>query len=90
MKRVIWKFVLELKDEQQFEMPSGALIVSFQRQNGKMCIWCLVDPSIPMVFRTLRIHGTGHHNILPYEKYVGSVVDEEKASVWHLFDCGEF
>lgn len=90
MKRVIWKYVLKLTDEQRIRMPDEAEVLSFQMQAGQLCIWCLVNPEAGEVNRAFKIHGTGHHNIMPYEKYVGSVVDEQTASVWHLFDCGEF
>lgn len=88
MNRVIWKYVLELTDEQKVEMPSGALILSFQRQGDNLCVWCLIDLSIPKVYRTLRIHGTGHQNIESHERHVASIQDG--SFVWHLFDCGEF
>lgn len=40
----IFKYVLEITDEQTIQMPVGAKVLSVQNQEGKPCLWALVDP----------------------------------------------
>lgn len=42
MKRVIYKFQLEVTDVQDIEMPHGSILLSVQTQNEKPCLWVLV------------------------------------------------
>ena len=60
MAWTIWKFPLEVTDEQVIEVPQGAALLSCQVQSGTPCLWALVDDSAPRVKRRIRIHGTGH------------------------------
>lgn len=57
----IYKYPLEIKDEQVVLLPTGAKILTVQAQMDKPCIWAMVNPTSPndQAF-TIRIHGTGH------------------------------
>jgi len=44
MNKTIWKFTLDLVDEQQVSLPKDAEILSVQVQNGNICLWALVNP----------------------------------------------
>lgn len=39
----IWKFPVEIKDEQEIEMPEGVRILSAGIQNNCICIWAIVS-----------------------------------------------
>lgn len=56
MKRAIWKFPI-IRDV--VEMPSGAVIISCQAQDGVPTIWAIVDPSAEVVKRRFVVLTTG-------------------------------
>ena len=66
--QTIWKYTLEVTDEQTVQLPEGAQILSIQPQGpfgegggGEVELWALVDPETPiMIDRIIHIHGTGH------------------------------
>lgn len=39
----IWKFPLKMVDSQTVSMPEGSLILTVQTQNGRPCLWALVE-----------------------------------------------
>lgn len=41
----IYKYRIEVTDDQNIEMPVGAKILTVQTQNGVPCIWAMVDPN---------------------------------------------
>lgn len=84
----IWKFPIEIVDEQQIAMPDGARILCVQVQRGVPCIWAEVSPGVREVHRTLLIHGTGHDVSVRAKKYVGTFQTDGGDFVWHLFDAG--
>ena len=47
MKKVIWKFELDHKGNQEIELPIDYEILTIQVQNETPCLWVLVDPSKP-------------------------------------------
>lgn len=42
MKRVIWKFPLEVTDVQDIEIPLGSILLSVQTQSEIPCLWALI------------------------------------------------
>ncbi len=86
MKHTIWKFPLELTNEQTLEMPDGAEILCLQLQHGIPTIWAKVDPDGYKVKRQVRIFGTGHP-IRPTAstKYVGTFQAEGGLLIFHVF-----
>ncbi len=60
MTQTIYKYSLVIIDEQEIEMPMGAGIMSVQMQDGKPCLWALVDTTNSMEKRKIMIRGTGH------------------------------
>lgn len=56
----IWKFPLEVTDEQIVRMPAGSTILAVQVQQGTPCLWAKVDPESEQYDRRIFIHGTGH------------------------------
>ena len=63
----VFKYELNVIDEQTVLLPEGAEILSVQFQDdqhwsNRLFIWALVDDavSVPKFERAIRIHGTGH------------------------------
>lgn len=82
--KTIYKYPIEITDEQVIEMPSGANILNVQMQNDTVNIWAMVDPKEYAVPVKLRIIGTG--NSIPPGlalRYIGTV--QAARFVWHVF-----
>lgn len=89
MKRV-YKYPLRIDDVTKVSMPKGAVILTLQTQRDEPCVWALVDPGAPSVWRGFRIAGTGH-DIQEFHclKHVGSFQMRGGMLVFHVFDLGE-
>ncbi len=91
--KTIHKYPLEIVDEQSIGLPTGAVVLSVQHQQGKLVLWALVDTTMHERKRCFRIVGTGH----PFEGYSSDwrhvatvqVPPENLAMktglVWHVF-----
>ena len=87
MKR-IYKYKLEVTDEQYIVMPAGAEILTVQTQFGQPCIWALVDiDETPCdIEYKFEIFGTGNPIDDDFEgKYIGTFQMAEGQLVYHLF-----
>ena len=61
MKKKIYKYPLEVQDEQVVMLPTGAKILTVQSQKDRPCLWALVNPTAPNDMAvTIRLIGTGH------------------------------
>ena len=86
--KTIWKYALDLRDEQSPLIPRGAELLSVHMQDGTPTVWALVDPKAERVPREIAIRGTGNPALLPdAARFLGTVLD--RAYVWHVFDCGD-
>jgi hypothetical protein len=84
----IWKYPLQMRNEQTIMMPAGAKVLAVQVQDGVPCIWVAVDEREPQtVLRFFRICGTGHE--MCEGNYVGTFQLAGGRFVGHLFDGGE-
>ena len=84
--RVIWKFMLAVKDEQEIQMPKGAEVLSVHSQMDTPTIWARVDPSASVVFRKIHIRGTGHRLNGEEGDFIGTCLEaDDEALVWHVF-----
>ena len=90
---VVWKYALEIADEQEIVMPQGAELLHVADQEGgigitSLALWARVIPTgQPDVRRSIIIRGTGHP--IWTQPYVGTAVTAHGALVWHVFDGGE-
>ena len=86
MAKAIWKFPLEIMDEQSIEMPGGAELLTVAVQGGECFLWAVVQPKNNRVSRRLNIYGTGHP--LPDEpgRHIGTFMLHGGALVFHAFD----
>ena len=82
--KTIWKFPLPNSDTVTIEMPSGAVVLTVQRQDYRPCIWAEVDTEAPMEARKFRVYGTGTPHLETGERYVGTW--HSQAFVWHLYE----
>jgi len=58
----IWKYPLEVADQQNLKLPTGAKILTVQAQDGNPCLWALVDETLPKFrfeIHAIAIYGTG-------------------------------
>lgn len=84
--KTIWKFRLEVTDEQEVEAPIGMTPLSVQIQRGEPYLWALVSPEASTVMHTVHIHGTGHPVAERYaDHFVGTFQQLGGAFVGHVF-----
>lgn len=87
MTKTIWKYELDITGVQSIQMPKDAEILCVQAQNGKPCLWALVNPVAEKETIGLFTYGTGH--IVPTEpyvhRYIGTYQLEDGALVFHVF-----
>jgi hypothetical protein len=89
MPQAIWKFTLELIDDQEIEMPLGSIILSTALQHGRIQLWVMVDTQIrDKEKRQIAIVGTGHEmsSFTASGKFIGTAITETGHFVWHVFD----
>jgi len=85
----IYKYPLNIDDEQEVSMPLGAEILTVQLQHGRPHLWAVVDDEQPnMCARKLVIIGTG--NPMPeVGRYINTFqsVNGGFTLVWHVFEA---
>lgn len=83
--RTIYKYQLEVTDEQTVEIPAGAVLLDVQVQNGIPCMWCVVEPTANKFPYKVWIAGTGHPMIKYPCFYAGTFQLPERGLVFHVF-----
>ena len=81
----IWKYPLEVTDEQTISAPSGAKLLHVALQGGDLCVWAEVSPAAIKAPLPIRIYGTGHD--LPDDpgKHLGTFMLEGGTLVFHAY-----
>lgn len=84
---VIWKFDLRNTSRQEISMPSGAEILSVEKQGDKLRLWAMVDPRNSEESRFIEVFGTGQP--IPVDmgverKFLNTVITPP--FVWHVFE----
>ena len=83
----VYKFPLEISDEQKVSMPEDAKVLTVQVQKGKPCLCAECNPDKEPVLRTFLIRGTGHPIDDEIEKeYIGTIQMCEDSIVFHVFE----
>lgn len=81
----IYKYPLQIVDQQTIKMPAGAVPLSVQFQGDDLVLWAKVDPDGPESARCFRIIGTGN----PFEGnpgiFLGTAQEPRRPLVWHVF-----
>ena len=83
----IWKYQLNVIDEQQLFLPADAKILTVQTQRGTPCLWTLVnEENTAKELRKIAIYGTG--NPLPDNpgEYIGTFQMHGGDLVFHVFE----
>lgn len=68
-------------------LPQIIKILSLQEQNGRLCMWAIVDPTAPQSERHFEILGTGFPVAFGQRKYLGTVQMQQGTLVLHIFEC---
>jgi len=84
----VFKYPLDVKDEQHVLMPKGAEILCAQTVNGQAVLWALVKPDNKEVTRIIHMFGTGHNVVYKreYLHYIGTIQQWEGKLIWHVFE----
>jgi hypothetical protein len=86
MTRTIWKYHLELTDEQTINMPVGAIPLCVGVQQGKPHLWVQVVSTNPLKPHIIRTYGTGHPiDTETLNEYLGTYLIMEDSFVGHVF-----
>lgn len=85
--KTIWKYTLEVIDNQLLELPEKSEILTVQMQHGYPQLWAIVNSELPKEKRHIRIHGTGHMVIsVDNLKYISTFQMEKGELVFHVFE----
>jgi hypothetical protein len=79
----VFKYPLELVDEQHVEMPTGSELLTVQVQHDTPMLWARVDTTRPAEQRLIRLAGTGNPNAVGV--YVATVQLLGGSLVLHAF-----
>jgi hypothetical protein len=84
--KTIWKFGLEITDEQTINIPVPYQLLTVQINNGKPCLWAIVDSEARTTELKIYTYGTGHSMPDRLQYYIGTyqIVDEH-IFVFHVF-----
>ena len=83
--KTIWKYPLEITDQQFVEVPEGSELLTVQMQNGTPQLWVKCDNNKPKVFKRIRIYGTGHKLWADDETYLATFQVYDGDLVFHVF-----
>jgi len=83
----IYKYLLEVTDEQVLELPKNAGILSVAEQNGNIVLYAMVNPEMHTEKIRIAIIGTGHEIPRPQDldRFVGTVKQRGGLLMWHVF-----
>lgn len=83
--RTVFKYPLEIANEQTIDLPIGAKPLSVQMQGEWIYLWAEVDTDSKPFPYTVRVFGMGH--LLPKEamKHLGTVQQLDGMLVWHVY-----
>jgi len=83
----IYKWTLEITDEQTLPMPANAEILCVQIQHGEPQLWALCDEVQFPGKRTIYIYGTGNPISKNPGKYIGTFQTHNGKLIWHVFEA---
>lgn len=83
----IFKYKLDITDEQTIEFPAGSRILSVIEQDNNLVVYALVNDGIDEIERKLfKIVGTGHSFWYTEQwTYLATVSTYDGNLVWHIF-----
>jgi hypothetical protein len=87
--KTIYKYELQITDEQGINMPIGAEILTAQMQGENLQLWALVDPDRDIKKRFFEVIGTGHDVTCfsnTERKYISTVQLSGGKLIFHVFE----
>jgi len=84
--KTVWKYELQIQDQQSVLLPAGAEVLTVAVQNGVPCLWATVDPSRGTKVAVVQMRGTGHP--MDFEgdaEYVGTLFLHDGKLVFHVW-----
>lgn len=83
-QKVIWKYEIHGRSEEQLQLPVNARLLSVIEQRGRLVLYAEVDPASATESMTIEVIGTGWQfdSDIP-RHYIGTV--KEGPFVWHVF-----
>ena len=81
----MWKWELEIEDEQDVMIPEDAHFLSVQAQGNKVVLWGLVNVHAKAVPHRILMVGTGHPFFKGEHHYLGTVQTHGGDLVLHVF-----
>lgn len=91
MKKVIYKYTLNVTGFQEIEVHSDYKILHVDTQYGEPRLWILVDPESPKIKLKFQTYGTGHPvdidetNSSVIHNYIGTYLIDNGNLVFHVF-----
>lgn len=85
--KVVYKYEVPLHGG--VDMPAGAKVLSVHEQHGAPCLWALVDPNSPHIYRRFKVFGTGHpieNDLAERLSFVGTAHLDSGRWVLHVFE----
>jgi hypothetical protein len=82
--KTIWKYPLELIDENRILVPFPSRLLTVAKQGDGLVAWYELDPNGSPSPRRIFIRGTGHPFTGEEGRYITTVFDRE--FVWHIYD----
>lgn len=85
----IWKYPLNITDQQTISLPQGAKILSVQLQglvSSQLHLWAEVDTEQIFEGRVIEIFGTGNPITPGRRRYIDTVQMHGGALVWHIYE----
>ncbi|MCK9369278.1 hypothetical protein M0R04_05005 [Candidatus Dojkabacteria bacterium] len=82
----IYKYKLEITDNQKVTLPVDSDFLSCQMQNGELCMWVLVNPNEKETFTAeILVIGTGNPIKEDLDNYGHMATVQDGSLVWHVF-----
>lgn len=85
--RKIYKYPLEIVDEQIVNVPAGAILLTAMLVNDQICLYAVVDESQPMKQRAFYIYATldeMQDETFARIRHIATVIHNQY--VWHIFE----
>jgi hypothetical protein len=82
MSVTVWKFPLEIVDEQRVMLPKEHEWLRIDMQGDTLCGWAIVDPKGPKEEVLIRIAGTGHP--IEYPQFMDGIDRNETDILDHI------
>lgn len=88
MANVIWKYDITNLGftDLYLYLPAGAKVLSAANQNERVCLWVMVDNTLPAIEpRRFSLFPTGSI-VPPFKEFVGTVLLGQGSVVLHVFE----